>query len=81
MTEAYTWPVTAMIGGFAPGTAVGGSLVEALDWHACFVAAAGAAALGAAIAFAFRRHARGARSPLDFALQSRLRYGDFALQS
>jgi MFS family permease len=55
VTEAYTWPVTAMIGGFAAGTAVGGSLVESLDWHACFVAASLTAALGAAIAFAFRR--------------------------
>jgi MFS family permease len=55
VTEAYTWPVTAMIAGFAAGTAVGGSLVESLDWHACFVAASLASALGASIAFAFRR--------------------------
>jgi MFS family permease len=55
VTEAYTWPVTAMIAGFAVGTAVGGSLVESLDWHACFVAASVAAGLGGAIAFAFRR--------------------------
>jgi MFS family permease len=55
VTEAYTWPLTAMIAGFAAGTAVGGSLVESLDWHACFVAASLAAALGASIAYAFRR--------------------------
>ena len=55
VTEAYTWPVTAMIGGFAAGTAVGGALVESLDWHACFIAAAAAAAVGAAIAYTFRR--------------------------
>jgi MFS family permease len=55
VTEAYTWPVTALLGGFAAGTAVGGSLVESVDWHACFVAASLAAALGASIAFAFRR--------------------------
>jgi MFS family permease len=55
VTEAYTWPVTAIIAGFAAGTAVGGSLVESLDWHACFVAASLAGALGAAIAYAFRR--------------------------
>jgi MFS family permease len=54
-TEAYAWPVTAMLAGFAGGTAVGGSLVEALDWHACFVAAALAAGMGAAVAAAFRR--------------------------
>jgi MFS family permease len=54
-TEAYAWPVTALLAGFAAGTAVGGSLVESLDWHACFVAASLAAALGASLAYAFRR--------------------------
>ena len=37
-TEAYAWPVTAMIAGFAAGAAIGGVLVEAVDWRACFVA-------------------------------------------
>jgi MFS family permease len=54
VTEAYTWPVTAMIAGFALGTAAGGSLVEAVDWHACFVAATVAGMLGALIAYAQR---------------------------
>jgi MFS family permease len=54
-TEAYAWPVTALLAGFAGGTAVGGSLVESLDWHACFVAASLAAALGASLAYTFRR--------------------------
>jgi MFS family permease len=54
-TEAYAWPVTALLAGFAAGTAVGGSLVESLDWHACFVAASLAAALGASLAYTFRR--------------------------
>jgi MFS family permease len=54
-TEAYTWPVTALLVGFAGGTAVGGALVEAVDWHACFVAAALAGTLGAAIAHGRRR--------------------------
>ena len=54
-TEAYTWPVTALLVGFAGGTAVGGALVEAVDWHACFVAAALAGTLGAAIAYGGRR--------------------------
>ena len=40
VTEAYTWPVTALIAGFAVGTAIGGALVEASSWHACFLAAA-----------------------------------------
>ena len=51
VTEAYTWPVTAMIAGFAAGTAVGGALVERADWHACFVAASLVGMLGAAIAY------------------------------
>jgi MFS family permease len=55
VTEAYSWPVTAMIAGFAAGTATGGALVEAVDWLACFVAAALAGALGATFAFAGRR--------------------------
>ena len=54
-TEAYTWPVTAMLAGFAAGTAVGGVLVEHVDWHACFVAAAASGLIGAALAYAFRR--------------------------
>jgi MFS family permease len=58
ITEAYTWPVTAMIAGFACGTAVGGSLVESTSWHACFVAASSAALLGAAIAYSQRRTLR-----------------------
>jgi predicted MFS family arabinose efflux permease len=53
-TEAYTWPVTAMLAGFAAGTAVGGTLVEHVDWHACFVAATITGMLGAALAYAFR---------------------------
>jgi MFS family permease len=55
VTEAYTWPVTALIAGFAVGTATGGALVEAVDWRACFVAAALAGVLGAAIAYSGRR--------------------------
>jgi predicted MFS family arabinose efflux permease len=54
VTEAYTWPVTAMTAGFAIGIAVGGSLVEAVDWRACFAAAAIAGALAAVIAYSQR---------------------------
>jgi MFS family permease len=54
VTEAYTWPTTAMIAGFALGTAIGGTLVEEVDWHACFVAAAAAGVLGAALAYSQR---------------------------
>jgi MFS family permease len=54
VTEAYAWPVTALIAGFAAGTALGGMLVEGWDWHACFIAASIAAAVGAAFAYARR---------------------------
>ena len=53
-TEAYAWPVTAILVGFAAGTAVGGALIEASDWRACFVAAAVAAAIGAAVVYRYR---------------------------
>jgi MFS family permease len=53
-TEAFTWPTTAIIAGFAAGTAVGGTLVDAVDWRAGFIAAVLAAALGALVAFARR---------------------------
>jgi MFS family permease len=54
VTEAYTWPVTAMIAGFAVGTAVGGALVEGVDWHACFIAASAVGMLGALVAYSQR---------------------------
>jgi MFS family permease len=54
VTEAYTWPVTAMIAGFAVGSATGGALVEGIDWHACYVAAAVAGMLGALITYSQR---------------------------
>ena len=58
VTEAYAWPVTALILGFSIGTSLGGTLVEALDWRACFLAASGAALLGAALVLARRRTLR-----------------------
>jgi MFS family permease len=54
VTEAYAWPVTAILVGFAGGSAAGGLLVDVSDWHACFLAAAAAAALGGAIVYRFR---------------------------
>jgi hypothetical protein len=55
VTEAYAWPVTATLVGFAPGTALGGLLVEEVCWHACFAAAAFTAAVGAAVVYGYRR--------------------------
>ena len=58
VTEAYAWPVTALILGFSVGTSLGGTIVEAFDWRACFLAAAAAAALGGALVVARRRTLR-----------------------
>jgi MFS family permease len=53
-TEAYTWPVTAFVGGIAGGAALAGAVVEGPGWRAALLIAVGFAAVGAAIAFARR---------------------------
>ena len=50
LTEAYTWPVTAFVGGIAIGSAMAGGIVEAASWQLAFVVAAGAAAVGTVVA-------------------------------
>jgi hypothetical protein len=54
LTEAYAWPVTATLIGFAPGTAIGGALLEHAGWRWCFVAAAATAVLGFAVVLRYR---------------------------
>jgi MFS family permease len=54
ITEAYAWPVTAILVGFAPGTALGGALVDHAGWEWCFVAAALTALLGFAVVLRYR---------------------------
>lgn len=54
-TEAYTWPVTAFVGGIAVGAALAGVLVEGPGWRVAFLVAAGCAAVGTVLAVA-RRH-------------------------
>ena len=49
-TEAYTWPVTAFVGGIAIGSAISGSIVESQGWRVSFLVAAGAAAVGTVVA-------------------------------
>src|SRR4051794_16225841 len=46
-TEAYTWPVTAFVGGIAIGSAVAGGIVEAAGWRLAFLVAAPVAGGGA----------------------------------
>ena len=54
-TEAYTWPVTAFVGGIAIGSALAGTIVEHASWRTAFLVAAGFAAVGTVVAVS-RRH-------------------------
>jgi MFS family permease len=53
-TEAYTWPVTAFVGGIAVGSAVAGVIVEAASWRTAFVVAGAVTAVGTLIVAARR---------------------------
>ena len=53
-TEAFTWPLTALVSGVALGAATAGTIVEAAGWCGAIVAGALATALGAAVALARR---------------------------
>jgi MFS family permease len=55
VTEAYTWPITALVVGIAAGNAVAGAIAGSAGWRESFVIAACAALLGAAIAVSQRR--------------------------
>jgi MFS family permease len=54
-TEAYTWPVTAFVGGISVGAALAGVIVEGPGWAVAFLIAAACAAAGAVLAVT-RRH-------------------------
>jgi MFS family permease len=54
-TEAYTWPVTAFVGGIAIGSALAGAIVESASWRTAFLVAAAITAVGTLIAVARRR--------------------------
>ena len=54
LTEAYAWPITALVVGVALGNAAAGVVVEAADWRVSFLVAAGGAAIGGALAWAGR---------------------------
>jgi MFS family permease len=57
-TEAFTWPLTALIAGVALGAAAAGVLVDSIDWRAPMLAAIAAAAIGAAVAVVRRNTLR-----------------------
>jgi MFS family permease len=54
-TEAYTWPVTAFVGGIAIGSGIAGAIVEGPGWRTAFVVAGVGAAVGTVVV-AVRRH-------------------------
>jgi MFS family permease len=53
-TEAFTWPLTALVAGVSLGAAAAGSVVEAYSWTAGVLMAVAVAALGAAVILARR---------------------------
>ncbi len=55
LTEAFTWPITALVIGIALGNALAGLVVEAADWRVSFLVAAGTASIGGVLAFARRK--------------------------
>ena len=52
-TEAYTWPLTAIVAGIAGGAALAGVLVDAAGWRTAAVPAV-VAAVGSALALGRR---------------------------
>jgi MFS family permease len=50
VTEAFTWPITALVVGIALGNAAAGAIVGSAGWRESFLLAAAAALVGAAIA-------------------------------
>jgi hypothetical protein len=54
-TEAFTWPLTALVAGVSLGAAVAGVIVESSSWTAAVLAASGVAAAGATIVLTRRR--------------------------
>ena len=53
-TEAYTWPLTALVAGVALGAATSGAVVEAYSWTASVLIAVAVGAAGAAVVVARR---------------------------
>ena len=60
-TEAFTWPLTALVSGVALGAAVAGALADGPGWRAAVLAAVVAAALGAIVSVSRRATLRPAQ--------------------
>jgi MFS family permease len=54
LTEAYTWPLTSLVGGVAAGNAASGGIVASIGWREAFIAAAAVGAFGIAVGFVRR---------------------------
>jgi MFS family permease len=54
-TEAFTWPLTALVAGVAGGAAVAGVIVEAGGWRGAVVASLAASTVGAVLALTRRQ--------------------------
>lgn len=54
-TEAFTWPLTALVAGVALGAAVAGAVVESSSWSVAVLVAIGVSLVGATIVLV-RRH-------------------------
>jgi hypothetical protein len=48
-TEAFTWPLTALIGGISLGAAVAGAIVESSSWTISVIVATAVAVVGAIV--------------------------------
>jgi MFS family permease len=53
--EAYTWPITAFVGGIAVGAALSGAIVEGPGWRTAFLVAAAFSASSAVVAAVRRK--------------------------
>ena len=63
LTEAYTWPLTSLVGGVAAGNAASGGIVASIGWREAFVVAAAVGTLGIAVGFLRRSTLRPAVVP------------------
>jgi MFS family permease len=53
-TEAYTWPLTAIVAGIAAGQGIAGTIVDGPGWRTAAIVAVGSAAVGSALSVARR---------------------------
>jgi MFS family permease len=62
-TEAFTWPLTALVGGLSVGVAVAGWIVDASSWEAATLVGAAVATFGALLVVSRRETLAVAPSP------------------